>query len=113
MPIDDKERLDARRCDTRVSRGMSCCAMDRDWDFEEEREARLRLAGGETDMLETRFFIIFSRRDVTIVQIVPSSVRSFIVSSLISWDVERMIRGCELLWPRNSPNAPRTLIGRN
>jgi hypothetical protein len=42
------------------------------------------------------FFI--SRRDVTIVRIVLSSARSFIVSSLMFWDVERMMRGCELLW---------------
>jgi hypothetical protein len=37
--IEERERLDARRWDTRVSRGMSCCAMDRDWDLEEESEA--------------------------------------------------------------------------
>jgi hypothetical protein len=37
--IEDKERLEARRRDTRVSRGMSCCAMDRDCDLDEESEA--------------------------------------------------------------------------
>ncbi len=53
MLIEDKERLEARRCDTRVSRGISCCAMDRDCDLEEESEAWLRAKGGEFDIVNT------------------------------------------------------------
>jgi hypothetical protein len=50
--IEERERLEASRCDTSVSREMSCCTVDRDWDLEEESEAWLRLAGGEADMVK-------------------------------------------------------------
>jgi hypothetical protein len=54
--IEDKERFEAKRCDTRVSRGMSCCAIERDWELDGESEALLRLMGGEADMLETMIY---------------------------------------------------------
>lgn len=51
--IEDKERFEARRWDTRVSRGMSCCGIERDWELDGESEAWERLMGGEADMVET------------------------------------------------------------
>jgi hypothetical protein len=56
--MEDRERLEARRCDTRVSRGMSCCAMDRDCDLDEESEAWLREIGGEFDIVDN--IMVFS-----------------------------------------------------
>jgi phosphohistidine phosphatase SixA len=51
--IEDKERFEARRWNTRVSRVMSCCAIERDWELDGESEAWERLMGGEADMVQT------------------------------------------------------------
>ena len=59
--IEDKERLEARRCDTRVSRGLSCRAMDRDCDLDEESEAWLREIGGEFDIVDTVMAFSYSQ----------------------------------------------------
>jgi hypothetical protein len=59
--IEDKERFEARRCDTRVSRGMSCCATDRDGDLDEESEAWLREVGGQFDIVDAVMILSYSQ----------------------------------------------------
>lgn len=47
--IDDRERLDARRWETRVSREMSW--REWDWEADGERDARLR-SSGDVDIVQ-------------------------------------------------------------
>lgn len=47
--MEDRERFEARRCETSLSREMSLCAMELDWEAEGESEAWL-LVMGEADI---------------------------------------------------------------
>ena len=51
MLIDDKERFAARRWDTRVSRGISCCVIECVCELDKDSEAWLQLRFVEVDMV--------------------------------------------------------------
>jgi hypothetical protein len=55
--MEDRERLEARRCETRVWRETSGWLSEWDWELDGEREVWLRLvdSSGEVDILESYY----------------------------------------------------------